>query len=125
MRKFRRKIKLSCPRISQLTLSLPQLQLCFRKFSNPLIVTPIKRVPLPTTRQLVAPHTKVCHSQPTHIPYHSPAMSQIELVMHFVEGLPPGQVEDPDLEGKEGDVDNGPYDNDVSNFSTPTINSID
>ena len=45
--------------------------------------------------------------------------------MHFVEDLPPGQVEDPDLEGKEGDVDNGPYDNDVSNFSTPTINSID
>ena len=44
--------------------------------------------------------------------------------MHFMESLPPGQVEDPDLEGKDGYVDNGPYDKDVSNFSTPKINSI-
>ena len=45
--------------------------------------------------------------------------------MRFVEGLPPGQAKDPDLEGKEGDVDNDQYDNNVSNFySTPTINSI-
>jgi len=42
--------------------------------------------------------------------------------MHFRDKSPPRQVKRPNLEGKEGGVDNGPYDNDASNFVAPTAN---
>jgi len=49
-------------------------------------------------------------------------MSQIKLIMHFLGNSPPRRVKRPNLEGKEGGVDNGPYDNDASNFPAPTAN---
>ncbi len=42
--------------------------------------------------------------------------------MSFLDNLPPRQVKNPNLEKKEGGVDNCPYDNDTSNFPAPIAN---
>ena len=49
-------------------------------------------------------------------------MSQIKLIVYFLDNSPPRQVKRPNLERNEGGVDNGSYDNDDSNFSALTVN---
>ncbi len=49
-------------------------------------------------------------------------MSQIKLIVYFLDNSPPRQVKRPNLERNEGDVDNGSYDNNDSNFPAPTRN---
>lgn len=49
-------------------------------------------------------------------------MSQIKLIVYFLDNSPPRQVKRPNLERNEGGVDNGSYDNDDSNFPAPTRN---
>ena len=107
---------------SALTLSFPQPPPFFCKFSNPQFLAQFNQVPLMPINQFLSSQTEAGHSQHTHIPCHSYIVSQIKLIVHFLDNLLPRQVERPDLVGKQGGVVNGPYDNDASNFSTPEAN---
>ena len=108
-------------RNSALTLYLLQLQLFSASFQIPDF-TQIKQVRLLAIKKLLPSQTKEGHIQHTNIPYHSPIMSQSLSIMSFMDNLPPRQAKYPNLEGKDGGVDNSPYGNDTSNFPTPTAN---
>ena len=49
--------------------------------------------------QFLSSQTEAGHSQHTHVPCHSYIVSQIKLIVHFLDNLLPRQVERPDLVG--------------------------
>ena len=80
-----------------LTLSFPQPPLFFCKFSNPQFLAQFNQVPLMPINQFLSSQTEAGHSQHAHIPCHSYIVSQIKLIVHFLDNLLPRQVERPDL----------------------------
>ena len=94
------KKKLTFCKKSALTLTYLQPHLYFCKFSNPQFLAQFNQVPLMPINQFLSSQTEAGHSQHTHIPCHSYTVSQIKLIVHFLDNLLPRQVERPDLVGK-------------------------